>query len=107
MLRNCKRYSVDTPSFRRGVGIYGNPDFICGQRGNHKDDENPDFPSTNSAYRTQASFHSGNGGPESNCSQRDPRQGESSGPFNKAIAHDNSEELDESEFQRLIDEWLQ
>ena len=107
ILRDGKRPSVDNPVFRRGVGAYIGPNIVWGQRSGSKNDENADFPQAYSPHRTQTLLHQGTGGPEVNYGPRDQRQGEPSGSFNEAITYDSSEELDEGEFQRLINEWLE
>ena len=52
-------------------------------------------------------FHQGDGRPETAYSQRIQGQGESSGPLDEITTYDSSEELDEGEFQRLMNKWLQ
>ena len=107
MLRNNKRHSMDAPVFRRGVGAYTNPDLIYRQRSSHEDDENPGVPSTEPAYRAQTPFYPRDGRSEISNYQRDPRERESCRPFDEIVTNDGTEEMDERDFQRLMNEWLE
>ena len=107
MLRNNKGHTVDAPVFRRGVGAYTNTDVIYRQRGSNQDDENTGVSSPDTSHRTQAPLHTRISGSKITYYQWDPREGESSGSLDKTVTYDSSEELEEGEFQRLIDEWLQ
>ena len=98
---------MDNPVFRRGVRAYIGPNIVWGQRSRNKNDKNTILPSTNPPYRAPTPLHSGTSGPGISCNQGNQGQGESSGSLDKIIAHDDSEELDEGEYQGLIDEWLQ
>ena len=107
ILRDGKRPPVDNPVFRRGVGAYIGPNIVWGQRGSNKNDKDTIFPSTNPPYRAPTPLYSGASGSETNYNQGNQGQGQSSRSPNEVITHDDSEELDEGEFQRLMDEWLQ
>ena len=107
ILRNGKRPPVDKPVFRRGVGAYIGPNIIWGQRSSNQDDKDTNLPPAHSPHRTQTPLHSGTSGQEVGHCQRDQGQGEFSRPLDETVTYDSSEELDEGEFQRLIDEWLQ
>ena len=93
--------------FSRGVGAYIRPNIVWEQRSSNKNDKNTILPSTNPPYRAPTPLHSGTSGLRINYNEGNQGQGESSGSLDKIIAHDDSEELDEAECQRLIDERLQ
>ena len=107
ILRDGKRPSVDNPVFRRGVGAYIGPNIVWGQRGSNQNDEGTNVPQTYPSHRTQTPFHQGTGGSETNHSPRNQGQGKPSRPLDEITANDDSEGLDEEEFQQLMNEWLQ
>ena len=74
--------------------------------GSHQDDEEPSIRSTDTPYRIQTPLHPGASGSEIDHSQRDPREGEPCRPFDEVITNDGSEEMDEGDFHRLMEEWL-
>ena len=104
ILREGKRPSVDNPVFRRGIGAYIGPKIIWEQQSSDKDDESASVPSTYPTYRTQTPLYPGISGPEENHNAGYQGQGEPSRSPDEVITDGNSEELDEGEFQRLMDE---
>ena len=97
---------MDVPVFRRGIGVYANPDVIYRQRSSNQNDESTSIPSEDSPYRASTPLYPGTSGPTINNSQRDTGEGEPSRPFHEIITHDETEEMDKGDFQRLMEEWL-